>query len=428
MQAYSSALYRLRTGLLAGCVALALAAPCALAGTLTVLHSFTGGADGSNPYKSATIDSAGNLYGQTTWGADACPDSYEYAGIGCGTTYALSPAGALKPLVTFLGPTNGAAGLANVTLYQGYVVAGADFGGSADLGLMFAVKTNGTSFKVLHTFKGKDGSHPNSFARIASNGTLYSVASEGGPAYSSTNAGDGVLFAITPSFAYVPEHYFSGGADGANPGRVFLDSSGTIYGSTNVGGGCSGTGVPANGCGVIYRFVPSTGVFTVLYTFTGGADGYLPQIGGIDAAGNLYGGTVYGGADGDGTLFELKNANGNYSYTLLYTFTGGADGANPYGPPSLAPNGTLVGTTFYGPVTQSGSGAGTLYTFKKGVLTTLFTFSNDANGGYPEGTPIMTSSGDIYGTTAFGGIAPCNTSGGTLISTYGCGVVYEYTP
>jgi uncharacterized repeat protein (TIGR03803 family) len=406
-----------------------LAAAPAVAGTLTILHNFTGGADGAVPYKSVTADAAGNLYGENYWGGNVCPDSYEYAGIGCGVVYKIAPGGTTTPLVTLLGASNGATGSANVTLYEGYVVSGVYGGGASDLGLMYAVKTNGTGYKVLHSFKGLDGAHPNTFPRIASNGTLYSVANQGGPAFTGDGTGYGVLFAITPSFVYKPQHYFSGGTDGAYPGRIFLDSAGTVYGSTNNGGACSGSGVPANGCGVIYSFVPSTGVFTVLYTFTGGTDGYLPELGGISGTGTLYGGTVYGGADGYGTLFELKKTGTAYSYQLLYTFTGGADGATPEGPPSLSANGTLVGTTFYGPITANSSGAGTLYTFKNGVLSTLFTFTNDANGGYPEGTPIMTSTGAIIGTTSYGGSnATCYTSGGTLISTFGCGTVFEYTP
>jgi uncharacterized repeat protein (TIGR03803 family) len=420
----------LTSGLLGSAVAFGLGIGPAAAGTLTVVHSFTGGADGSNPYKSATVDSAGNLYGETFWGANACADSYEYPGVGCGTVYKITPSGTTSTLITYKGATNGAAGSANVTVADGYVVDAAYQGGPANLGVISAVKTDGTGFVALHKFAGTDGANPDSFVRVGPNNILYSVAESGGPGYNGTSgSGNGVLFSLTTTGVYTPQHDFSGGAEGGNPGRIFLDSSGTISGATTAGGSCSGTGLPTNGCGVVYSFVPSTGVFTPLYTFSGGTDGYSPEIGGLAANGTLYGATSAGGADGEGTLFELKKTASGYSYQTLWTFTGGSDGATPLGAPSLSANGTLVGTTFYGPVTQTSSGAGTLYTFKNGVLTTLFTFVNDTNGGYPEGTPIMTSSGTIYGTAAFGGSnATCYTSGGTLISTYGCGVVYLYTP
>jgi uncharacterized repeat protein (TIGR03803 family) len=418
------------TRLLGAGLAIGMCAGSAAAATLTVVHDFTGGADGSTPYKAPTVDTAGNIYGETMWGANVCPDSYEYAGIGCGTVYEIAPSLATTALVTYKGSTNGAAGFANVTVAGGYVVDAAYQGGPANLGEISAVKTGGGGFVILHKFAGTDGANPNTFVRVGPDNILYSVANTGGPGYNGTaGSGSGVLFSLTTTGVYTPQHYFGGGADGGAPGRIFLNSSGTIFGATSVGGSCSGTGLPANGCGVVYQFVPSTGVFTVLYTFTGGADGYSPGLGGLAANGTLYGSTGYGGADGEGTLFQLTKTKNGYTYKTLWTFTGGSDGAEPLGAPSLSSNGTLVGTTFYGPITQTSSGAGTLYTFANGTLTTLFTFTNDANGGYPEGTPVMTSNGTIYGTAAFGGSnIPCNTAGGTLISSYGCGVVYKYVP
>jgi uncharacterized repeat protein (TIGR03803 family) len=416
--------------LIAACAVAGLAAPPVDAGTLTILHNFTGGADGSNPYKTASIDAAGNLYGETTWGANICPDSYQFPGIGCGAVYKLTPSGTTSPLVTFLGASNGATGLANVTLFGGHVVGAAYGGGPANLGLVYAVKTDGTGYVVLHKFAGSDGAHPTSFPRITANQTLYSVTPSGGPGYTGIDgSGDGVLFAILPNRTYQVQHFFSGGADGATPGRIVLDSAGTVFGATSAGGSCTGTGLPANGCGVVYSYVPSTGAFTVLYTFAGGADGYAPQIGAIGPDGSLYGNTSYGGTHSQGTLFKLTKTGTGYSYSTLWAFTGGSDGASPFSPPTLTANGTLVGVTFYGPVTGTSTGAGTLYSLKNGVLTTLFTFTNDANGGYPQGTPIVTSAGAIVGTTAFGGSnAVCQTSTGVLISSFGCGTVFKYVP
>ncbi len=424
-------------GIAATVLATGLAAPFAPAGaqSLTTLHSFTGGADGAVPQKGPTRDTAGNLYGTTYWGAKACPDSYQYANVGCGTVWKLDTSNTFTTLVTFNGKTNGADGSkegadpdGNLTLYKGFLYGTTFAGGGADQGTVFKVATGGKAFKTLWSFSGTDGEHPDSTPRFDSSGNLFSVTPYGGPGYNGTDhSGNGVLFELTTDGTFVPEHDFSGGTDGGLPGRIYLNGSNTIFGATEQGGSCSGSGLPAAGCGTVYSFVPSTGVFTTLYTFTGTSDGYYPDIAGIDTKGDLWGGTEDGGSDGYGTLFELiPNGSGGYNYKHLYDFTGGSDGAYPSVPALVGQK--LVGGTAAGPITQSSQGAGVLYQFLKGKLTPLYTFLNDSNGGYPFGTPVVTSSGTIFGTAAYGGVIPCDTAGGTLISSYGCGTIYEVTP
>ena len=106
----------------------------------------------------------------------------------------------------------------------------------------------------------------------------------------------------------------------------------------------------------------------------------------MNSAGDLFGVTYDGGTAGHGTLFALKNTSDGYKHVTLWTFTGGTDGAEPLSPPVLTSQGALVGTTTYGPITESDSGEGVLYSFAKGTFTTLYTFTNDAHGGYPEST------------------------------------------
>jgi uncharacterized repeat protein (TIGR03803 family) len=336
------------------------------------------------------------------------------------------------PLLTFMG-AQGADPDGNLTIKGDQLYGTTYSGGAANQGTLFRVKTDGTDYKPLHNFTGGDGEHPDSTPRFDSNGNLFSVAPFGGAGFTGTNlSGFGVLYELSNAGLFSVQHYFSGGADGGTPQRLFLNSSGTIFGSTFIGGSCTGTGLPAAGCGTVFSFVPSTGQFTTLYTFTGTSDGYEALLAGVDTIGNLYGATIDGGANGYGTLFELSpNTSGGYTYVHLYDFTGGADGAYPGGNPALLPGGALVGVTEYGPVTKSSQGSGVLYVlnFTKSKFTTLFTFLNDVSGGYPSGTPVVTGPDLIAGTTGYGGredSPPCNTSGGTLISSFGCGTVWVY--
>ena len=408
--------------------ALAACPVASRAQSLTTLYSFTGGTDGAVIYKGPTRDSAGNLYGNAYYGAKACPDSYQYPKVGCGAVWKLDTSNTLTTLVTFFGTKNGADPDGNLTLRDGYIYGNTFTGGSANQGTLFRVTTSGKAFKTLYSFSGSDGQHPDSNPRFDSAGNMFSVAAYGGPGFNGADlSGFGVLFELTAGGSFVPQHDFSGGADGGVPGRIYLDGSGTIFGSTSVGGSCTGTGLPAAGCGIIYSFVPSTAAFTTLYTFTGTSDGYVPELAGIDSKGNLFGATTNGGGDGYGTLFELvAGGSGTYTYKHLYDFTGGNDGAYPSTPALFGEK--LVGGTQRGPISQSSQGAGVLYQFQAGKLSTLYTFLNDSNGGYPFGTPVVTSSGTIFGTAAYGGVNPCNTSGGTLISSFGCGTIYEYNP
>jgi len=140
-------------------------------------------------------------------------------------------------------------------------------------------------------------------------------------------------------------HSFTGGADGANPeAGVIRDSAGNLYGTTS-GGGIIGA-TCYSGCGVVYR-LDTSGQETVLYSFTGGADGGYPLWGALarDSAGSLYGTTNGGGTDNAGVVFKV-DTSGHES--VLHSFTGGADGGNPSGGLVLGPEGQLYGTTAFG--------------------------------------------------------------------------------
>jgi uncharacterized repeat protein (TIGR03803 family) len=148
-------------------------------------------------------------------------------------------------------------------------------------------------------------------------------------------------------------HHFASPPHGAYPAwGVIRDAEGNLYGTTNgaysdVGGG--GT----NNAGVVFK-VDTSGNYTVLYSFTGGADGSSPNSLIRDWAGNLYGTTTYGGgAASAGVVFKV-DTSGNE--TVLYSFTGGADGGNPYGGVVRDSAGNLYGVTGSG-----GNGVGVVF-------------------------------------------------------------------
>ncbi|MFY9645383.1 MAG: choice-of-anchor tandem repeat GloVer-containing protein [Terriglobales bacterium] len=145
---------------------------------------------------------------------------------------------------------------------------------------------------------------------------------------------------------------FSGGSGGADPGvGLTSDGAGNFYGSTNAGG---------LGYGTVFELSPNgSGGWneTVLYSFTGGSDGASPGYVITDRLGNLYGTTELGGAyegsNGFGVVFELSFVEGEWTETVLHTFAGGTDGQYPSNALAIDPAGNLYGTTYYG-----GSGGG----------------------------------------------------------------------
>src|ERR1039458_9838760 len=153
----------------------------------------------------------------------------------------------------------------------------------------------------------------------------------------------GVVYKLNASGQETVLYSFTGLADGCCPrAGVIRDSAGNLYGTTNRGGALSGC---VFGCGVVYK-LNASGRETVLHTFTGGADGGDPNAGVIrDSAAKLYGTTGGGGTAGKGVVFKV-DTSGNE--TVLYSFTGGAEGSDPN--PSVIRDsaGNLYGTTIGG--------------------------------------------------------------------------------
>lgn len=182
--------------------------------------------------------------------------------------------------------------------------------------------------------------------------------------------------------------------------------------------------------------------FTVLHSFTGGADGANP-IAGLteDAGGNLYGTTEYGGifspcaSFGCGVVYKLVRHGSNWLETPIYSFTAAPDGLNPTGRVILGPDGALYGTTTGGGTGScpGGIGCGTVFKLQpsptacKSALcpwreTILYSFASQSDGEFPQAEIAFAHAGNLYGTTYLGGAGPCNDG-----QDIGCGTVFKLT-
>ena len=163
----------------------------------------------------------------------------------------------------------------------------------------------------------------------------------------------------------------------------------------------------------------ASGKYKILYNFTGGADGSTPYEGLVlDTTGNLYSTTTAGGASGNGTVFKLtKNSDGSWTESVLYSFAGGTDGATPYAGLTFDASGNLYGTTFYGGAYSAGT-VFQLVSNSNGTWTenVLYSFTGGSDGAYPEWCGVtIDATGTLYGMTTEGG-------------SQGMGVVYKLTP
>jgi uncharacterized repeat protein (TIGR03803 family) len=182
-------------------------------------------------------------------------------------------------------------------------------------------------------------------------------------------------------------HTFTGTPDGDTPfAPVVLDSAGNIYGTTRKGG--------ANGLGIVFKIDPN-GIETILHSFNG-TDGKTPNGLIRDPAGNLYGTTVEGGIGGSGVIFRINNVG---VFQVLYKFTG-PDGAQPYAGVTRDSAGNLYGTTDTG----GDFGKGTIFKLAPdGTETVLHSFADRADGARPFAGLLRDSAGNLYGTTFAGG-------------------------
>jgi uncharacterized repeat protein (TIGR03803 family) len=306
--------------------------------------------------------------------------------------------------------------------------------------------------KVLYSFNGADGAYPTAGLIPDAAGNLYGTTLYGG------TDDKGVVFELTPKvgggWTQTVLHSFGNRGDGTGPyARLILDATGNLYGATAEGG--------VYRSGVVFELAPKKGggwTEKLLHSFGQGKDGSSPRASLIvDAAGDLYGTTPVGGADGLGTVFELTpKAGGKWTEKVLHGFNS-KDGENPDASLILDAAGNLYGPTqdsifelmpktgggwtekvlyhsgstaslifdgagrLYGTTAQGGLyGYGTVFKLTgkangKWTYLTLYSFPGDEDGAYPYAGLILGASGHLYGTTYQGGAD-------------GQGTVFEFTP
>lgn len=378
----------------------ALAAPAAQAQTFTVLHNFTGGADGEAPTAALTPGGAGTFYG--TASGDGL--------YGYGNVFKLvqhTGSWSLLPIYSFKNDYDGANPLSPVTIGPDGSLYGTTIGYYDGQGTLYKLQPLPTpppspltpwQFTLLQTFTGLNGDQPLYGSLIFDQaGNLYGTTQFGGgygamgTVWEASPSGSGWTETVLAAFTIPSNGPYS---------NVVFDDAGNLYGTTGTGSD-------------IFELSPSGSGWTttIVHTFDG-RDGSLAYGGLIkDQAGNLYGGTANGGP-ACGVVYELSPSAGGWNFQVIYRFT--CQGQGIYGDLTLDAAGNLYGVRYSG----GAHGDGQLFELTPSNGSWIFTDLHDFTGSdgiFAIGAVVLDADGNIFGTSSFGG-------------AYGRGTVWEYTP
>lgn len=385
-------------------IVLFLAQPAWAGPQFRIIHTFRGGNDAAFPIGPLTFDSAGFLYGTSPVGGSttAC------GGSGCGTVFRLGLTNghwSERVLMNFA-DTLGTLPVGPLVFDGSGNVFGIDESngvenGQSYLGRLFEGINNGDGTyteSTIHYFTGgSDGIGANAGLVRDSAGNLYGSTNSGGALNN-----NGVVFEFSPNgdgtWSETFPYTFGQGKTYIPNGNMLIDGLGNLYGTTEQGG--------AYQWGSVYKLSQASGVWSIesLYDFTGAIDQGPGSSGlAMDAAGNLYGTTQFGGTYGVGLLYKLTPTNGYWHFSPIHSFTGSTDGGYPWGQLVVDSSGNIYGSTLTGGVFQYG----TAYKFAHGTNgrwteTVLHSFTNGADGSQPQGV-VLDSTGNIYGVTESGG-------------------------
>jgi uncharacterized repeat protein (TIGR03803 family) len=398
--------------------------------TFSVLHNFTG-PEGWGPSGTPTLDQGGNLYGTTSAGGSN----------DAGTVFKLTPHDSswlLSSLYSFPGSysancTTGGCPNGVIRDGSGVLYGTTSSGGAYNNGTVFQLRPSATlpssvrapwNETILYSFDRTGGAgYTPTLANLAIDrqGNLYGTTEDGGIGECSP-PGCGTVYQLTPSaggFTYstIYEFTFAGPNDGAIPfAGVTLDSAGNLYGTTILGG--------SSGCGTVYKLTPSGSGWTeaVIYNFTCGTDGQEPFAGiAVGNSGNLFGGALYGTGSPGGSVFELSPSGGGWVYSQLQLFTTGGQG--PSQTLAVDSAGNVYGTT----PADGLYGGGNVFKLTPSngswIYTSLHDFTCGQDGCAPGGV-ALDATGNLFGVANVGGLHE------TACFSYdqSCGLVWEITP
>lgn len=385
------AIWSIRNSIAATAVgALAVASP-ACASNYVVIHDFTGGKDGATPGYTLTPDGDGRFLGATHDG-----------GKGYGTIFELKQKNGswkVAPVYDF-DDTQGQPGWGVVRSKRRlYINAGyaSVLGGPCGSALQLQKSEGAPGAKwtatLMRTYVKSEDGCPTGNLLVDKNGNVFGVTQDG-----SAN-GWGSVFELSPSGSGWTEtilHTFTGGGDGGAPySELIGDDSGNLYGtSTACASGCWGTVFELSPSGSGYDF-------KTLYAFTGGADGGQPTAGLLmDKEGNLYGAAESAGPSGGGVVFKLTPSGSSWSYSVLASLSGTG---GPVAALTMDKVGNLYGTSFFDGADGFGSVFELRHTAKGWKYESLHDFTGGPDGGYPGGGVVLDRDGGLYGTTVLGG-------------------------
>jgi uncharacterized repeat protein (TIGR03803 family) len=408
MQPSMSGLHRLRV---LTAIVLGFALVASAQSQEKVIHTFHG-KDGVAPSAAPILDAVGNLYGTTYAGG-----SQDCVGDGCGTVYELSPkaGGGWAEKVLHVFRFNGKDGVfpsARLTMDDagnlfGTTADGGDGCGGYGCGTVFELSPNGDGTwkaTTLHSFNDADGQVVYAGVVVGSDGSIYGTTAAGG----AHNAG--VAFQLSPGkddhWVETVLHDFTGGRDGGGPGQLISDQAGNLYGTTADGG--------AFLYGTVFELSEIAGKWseTVLYNFKQNKDSLGVSSVILDNAGGFYGTLV--SQQTDGVIFQLKQVNGEWKKTIIFRFNL-TNGSWPLPRLALDASGNIYGTTEFG----GSHDLGVVYELsptKSGwKQRVLHEFAGQKDGATPWDGVVLSPTGQLYGTTRMGG-------------TKDVGVVFQVTP
>jgi len=394
-------------------------------GAETTLYAFAGGSDGAAPY-GTLVAVEGLLYGVTYLGG----------AYNAGTVFRIDTSGNETTLYTFPGGSQGGTPYANLVRIGGKLYGTTLGYGQYGWGTVFEIDLKTGKEKTIYAFTGNaDGGFPYG-SIVDMGGKLYGTTCS-----SSFGEGGGSVYAIDVATGAETTLYDLSKSTGNCPLAGLLKNGTVLYGTTGYGGASNGgtifdfdtsrnafsvlhnfpgsesntnsalinlkgalvgtsSAAGAQGNGTIFRVNHLLGSEKTLYSFTGGADGSVPQAALLDVAGTLYGTT----SGPQGTIFSLDPSTG--TETALYTFTT-SDQNNPLAP-LIDVSGILYGTTYGGYGSYPDNGTVFSYNPATGKETTLYQFTNHADGAFPK-AGLVYLNGTLYGTAS--GLIPGGNAG-----------------